>query len=277
MTLINGVDFSTAVADRNTWLFPGSLDGNILLLEQPQPIRRAPLLRHLLDIDATAVVAIDLSFGFPEPFLDYIAIDETFQSITDIWPVVAATDWQQLTAAATGCYVAHGGEVRRVAEQIHRESMSTLHRDNPDMLSITHSGAGWLTDWLDQNKRIPWYVPPMDPLPDPEEEAGILIETMPGAFLASIGLPHQGYKQNGPANLRRRDLIINQLAPLSGIELPNLDEWSDTCRRNTDCLDALVAAVCAAAFRSQTLDFRFPNHLEEAAARREGWIYAATR
>ena len=100
------------------------------------------------------------------------------------------------------------------------------------------------------------------------------METMPGEFLRSVGLPHQGYKGAGPGALQLRQRIINKLGPNSGIGLPNLNGWRYACRANHDCLDAVVAAVCAAAWRHNAVDFRTPNQHEEATAQREGWLYA---
>ena len=102
------------------------------------------------------------------------------------------------------------------------------------------------------------------------------METMPGAFLNFVGFP-RGYKGVGPTALQKRDRIINELATRSGIELPNLDEFRYGCRANDDCLDAVVAAVCAAAWSNGALEFRIPTLIEEPAARREGWLYAPIR
>ena len=77
--------------------------------------------------------------------------------------------------------------------------------------------------------------------------------------------------------LRNRDCIINGLAPNSGIALPNLDNFRYACRANDDCLDAVVAAVCAAAWSHGALEFRTPKPIEEPAARREGWLYTPVR
>ena len=230
----------------------------------------------MLEIPVPAVAAMDFPFGLPEQFLPDIGVGDDFQTIADIWPVLAYTDWQDLKDVVTE-FVGDYGEPRRVVDRLYLESKSTLHRVNPDMLLMTYKGASLLSRWWDQNDRPPWHVLPLNPPPGPCEEAVTLMETMPGAFLRSIGLCYRGYKGKGLAALQNRDRIINELALNSGIVMPNLDEWRYACRANTDCLDAVVAAVCAAAWRHRTADFRSPEHLEEAVARREGWIYAPAR
>ncbi len=100
------------------------------------------------------------------------------------------------------------------------------------------------------------------------------METMPGAFLRAVGLPYRHYKGAGNIALQNRDIILHGLAPATGIELPNLIEWSYACRANDDCLDAVIAAVCAATWSHGAVVFRIPNGREEAAAQREGWLYA---
>ena len=276
MTLINGIDFSGAQRERDTWLVQGSLDGNSLTLEHMDRIRREPLLQHLLGIDATAIVAIDVPFGFPEEFLNHIGIDEHHRSFVDIWPQVAGRTMGQIMVEANH-FLAGRKEPRRVVEEIHGVAKSTLHQFGPDMLTMTYVGAQWLTDWQRRDKNIPWHLLPVHPLPEPEEQAVTMMETMPGAFLTSVGLPHDDYKGNTRAHRETREIIINGLESGSRIKLLNLDEWRDDCLNDDNCLDALSAAVCAAAFKSQTLDFRHPNNLEEAAARREGWLYAPVR
>ncbi len=276
MTTIIGVDFSGAARDQDTWLAQGQLDGGNLLLDRVQPIRREDLYQHMLEIAVPAVAAMDFPFGLPEEFLGYIGVGGDFQTIADIWPVVRHTDWQDLQDVATE-FVDEFERPRRVIEHHYAEAKSTLHRIRPDMLLMTHRGADLLTRWWDQRNRPPWYVLPLHPAPGRDEEALTLMETMPGAFLRSIDLTYRNYKGAGPNAVQNRQRIADDLAANSGIGLPNLDEWRYAYRATDDCLDAVVAAVCAAAWRNQTVQFLLPQHHEEATSQREGWIYAPVR
>ena len=246
------------------------------MLERVQPIRREDLYSLMLGLPAPAVAAMDFPFGLPEEFLPHIEVTDDYQTIDAIWPILALTEWQDLEKIATA-FVDDYTELRRVVERLYPESKSTLHRVRPDLLQMTYRGSDLLRRWLDHNNRPPWHVLPLEPPPEPIEKRVTVMETMPGAFLRSIGLPYRNYKGEGPIALQNRDCIMNGLGPISGIALPNLDEWSYACRANDDCLDAIAAAVCAAAWRHRTVDFRSPELGEEAAARREGWLYAPRR
>ena len=277
MTNIIGVDFSGAARDRNTWFAQGHLDQDgRLQLERGQPIRRKDLCSLLLGLAPPAVVAMDFPFGLPEAFLTSIAVGNDYPAIDQIWPVLACTNWDDLTDAATE-FVDDFGEPRCAVDHHYPEAKSTLHRVNPDMLPMTYQGAKLLSYGWDENDRPPWRVLPLDPPQAPPEEVVTIMETMPGAFLRSVRLPYRGYKGNGPEALLNRDRIIGEIAANSGIEMPNLDNFRYACRCNDDCLDAVVAAACAAAWSLGTLPFRVPNPDEEAAARREGWLYAPIR
>ena len=116
-----------------------------------------------------------------------------------------------------------------------------------------------------------WHVPPLEPTGPPSQRV-TLLELMPGAFLKSVGLPYKGYKK-GRAALERRDQILSGLAEASEVRLPNLDRVRMACRANDDCLDAVVAAVGAAAWARDPSRFHHPNRDELADAALEGWIY----
>ena len=276
MTTIIGVDFSGAAADRNTWYVQGSLEDGTLLLETVQPIRREDLYILMLKLRPPAVAAMDFPFGLPEAFLSDISIGDEYQTMADIWPLLAYTDWQDLQEVASE-FVHDYGEPRRATDHLYPEASSTLHRIRPDLLLMTHKGSSLLTRWWDCSDRPPWHVLPLNPPLEHPEEVITLMETMPGAFLRSVGLPYRKYKKAGATALANRERIINGLEHYSGIALPNLSQWRYACRANDDCLDSVVAAVCAAAWKNSTLDFRAPQQHEEAAARREGWLYAPVR
>ena len=276
MTAIVGVDFSGAAPDRDTWFAHGHLDDGNLALERVQPIRREDLYSLMLRLPVPAVAAMDFPFGLPQEFLPHIGVTDDYKTIDEIWTILAYTDRQDLEDVAAE-FVRDYSEPHRVVERHYPESSSTLHRVNPDMLPMTYLGARLLSRWWDHKDRPPWHVLPLEPPSEPPEKCVTVMETMPGAFLRSVRLPYRYYKGKGPISLQNRDRIIDGLGPKSGIALPNLDEWRYACRANTDCLDAVVAAVCAAAWLQGADGFRPPQQQEEAAARREGWLYAPIR
>ena len=122
-----------------------------------------------------------------------------------------------------------------------------------------------------------WHVPPLEPNAATEHTV-TLLEVMPGAFLNTIGFDitvtkNPGYK-NADTAIANRDIILAGLSENSGVPLPNLATVRNGCRANDDCLDAVVAAVAAAAWANPSGQFRHPEPDELAAAQLEGWIYA---
>ena len=275
MTGVIGVDFSGAVADRATWFAQGRLEDGSLILERVQPVRRDDLYELMMGVTVPAVAAMDFPFGLPEELLPEIGMGDDYLTISEIWPVVALMERQDLRDLGATFVRVNGREARRVGDDGYSERFSPLHKVNPDMVPMTLEGARLLSRWWERDDRPPWYVLPVDLPPGPDEGAVTVMETMPGAFLKAVKLPYRLYKGAGQEGLRRRDCIIGNLAAVSGIKLPNLGDFRYACRANHDCLDAVVAAVCAASWRHGALQFRLPGHLggAAAAARREGWIY----
>ena len=60
---------------------------------------------------------------------------------------------------------------------------------------------------------------------------------------------------------------------MANVRLPNLTEFRWGFRANEDPLDAVIAAVAAAAWALET-PFLHPSQDEVADAQLEGWIYA---
>ena len=230
----------------------------------------------MIGVAAPAAIAMDFPFGLPEEFLPQLGITDDYQTIDKIWPILAFTEWKDLEEIAAE-YVDDYSEPRRIVDQIYTEAKSTLHRIRPDLLRMTYRGSKLLSRWWDHKDRSPWHILPLEPPSEPVEQRVTVMETMPGAFLRSIGLPYRNYKGSGATALQNREYILNNLGPNSGIVLPNLVEWRHSCRASDDCLDAIIAAVCAAAWLHRAADFRIPKQNEEAAARREGWIYSLRR
>ena len=271
MTTIIGVDFSGARSDTNTWIARGWLGENrVLALETVQRIRRAELGDLLPTIPTPAVTALDFPFGVPREFAEYVGMASHCPMMPDFWDAVAAMGLAEYIGQRNRFVVEHG-EPRRAGDlKYHRESYSPLHSVNPNMLPMTYHGIRLLHRWhLDQPLR--WHVPPLLAGRIPSETV-TLLELMPGAFLRSIGLPYKGYKKGQRAS-QLRDQILGNLADQSDVAITNLPDVQDECRGNDDCLDAVVAAVGAAAWALDRTRFRHPAGDELPDARLEGWIY----
>lgn len=278
MTTIIGVDFSGHRDDRNTWMASGNLSGEgALLIDSVQPVRRDDLYDFLLDIPIPAVSALDFPFGVPRAFAEFLSEGPPPRDMADVWEAVANLTPAEFFAMRDR-FVGQRPELplsqrepKRAGDLAHhRESYSPLHTVNPNMLPMTYEGICMLQRWHHEHPNR-WHVPPM-PATGSAAERVTLLELMPGALLKSIGLPYKGYKR-GRVALEKRDAILGGLAEASGVGLPNLDRVRMACRANDDCLDAVVAAVGAAAWAKDASRFHHPNCGELADAKLEGWIY----
>ena len=278
MTTIIGVDFSGHRDDRNTWLALGNLTGDgELVLDSVQPVRRDDLYHTLANVETPAVAALDFPFGVPRAFAEFLSQKRPPRDMADIWQVVSGLTGAEFVGRRDEFVNQRPGmplserEPKRAGDLTHhRESYSPLHTVNPNMLPMTYEGIRMLHRWHD-GRPARWHVPPLEPTGPPSQRV-TLLELMPGAFLKSVRLPYKGYKK-GRAALERRDEILGRLAAASEIELPNLDRVRMACRANDDCLDAVVAAVGAAAWARDSSRFHHPNRDELADAALEGWIY----
>ena len=276
MTTIIGVDFSGAYPENGkTWVAQGRLsEDSTLSLDSVQPALREDLYQLVACVKPPAVVAMDFPFGVPAAFAKYISTNAQSFEMPDVWRTVAAMDKDAFIDSRKGFVCDNdNSEPKRYGDKLYRpESFSPLHKFNPNMIPMTYEGICMLRR-LHQDHPQRWYVPPLDA---PAELSGAvtLLEVMPGAFLKSIGLPSKGYK-NGKWTIQLREEIIGGLAEKSGIALSNLPPSVRTnCLANDDCLDAVVAAVCAAAWVYHQSGFHHPADCAELDyARREGWIY----
>ena len=278
MTTIVGVDFSGHRDDRNTWMASGKLiaEGS-LRLDSVQPVRREDLYDFLGNIPTPAVAALDFPFGVPRAFAEFLGAERPAQDMTDVWLAVSSLTSAEFVARRDQ-FVGQRPDLplsqrepKRAGDlAYHRESYSPLHTVNPNMLPMTYEGIRMLQQWHEEQPDR-WHVPPMEPTGSATRRV-TLLELMPGALLKSIGLPYKGYKK-GRAALELRDEILGGLAEASGVELPSLDRVRMACRANDDCLDAVVAAVGAAAWARDASRFHHPDDDELADAALEGWIY----
>ena len=271
MTTIIGVDFSGAERENKTWIAQGILEAGELTLSYARSIKRDDLRKLLAGIAPPACVAMDFPFCVPDAFAEYISTSAQAFAMPDVWRTVAAMDKKAFIAKREG-FVGDKGEPKRYGDDLYRpESFSPLHAVNPNMVPMTYEGSCLLRR-LHQDHPQRWYVPPLD-APAELSDAVTLLEVMPGAFLKSIRLPSKGYKKGNQAVALREEIIAG-LAKKSGIVLPNLYSVRTKCLANDDCLDAVVAAVCAAAWERYRSGFQHPAGSDELDyARREGWIY----
>ena len=277
MTTIIGVDFSGAKAENKTWIAQGILEAGALTLSYARSIKRDDLRKLLAGIAPPACVAMDFPFCVPDAFAEYISTSPQAFEMPDVWSTVAAMSKERFIVERDN-FVRGNADVepKRYGDKLYRpESYSPLHKVNPNMVPMTYEGICMLRR-LHQDHPQHWYVPPLD-APSELSGAVTLLEVMPGAFLKSVGLPRvnpgKSYK-SGKQAVERREEIIAGLAEKSGIALPNLDSVRMGCRANDDCLDAVVAAVCAAAWERYRSGFQHPaGGAELDYARREGWIY----
>ena len=167
-------------------------------------------------------------------------------------------------------YVGRQGEPKRLGDSYHPESYSCLHKVNPNMVPMTFYGMKMLAGLWPKGCVVP-------PLQLQNMGRAVLLEAMPGAALRAFGLPYKGYK-GGMTALNKRSQILEGLARCSGISLPNLEEFRQLCLVSHDCLDAVVAAVIAALWRTGPDLFRHPDTVgpeaPNMAAAIEGWLYA---
>ncbi len=274
MTAIIGIDFSGAKHDRSTWVAQGIMTGDgALQLQRVEMTPRSAVLQVLLTAQPPTVAAIDFPFGVPRAFAEFISVG-TLESMPDFWRVVADLNLEDFLAARDA-FVGRFGEPKRAGDATHfPESYSPLHKVNPNMLPMTYYGIRMLNE-LHENQSNRWAVPPFKPSRNDMDGSVTLLETMPGAFLKSMGTIYKGYKKPKSPILRdeRRNTVLDALQDRSGVELPNLSNFREECIANDDCLDAVVAAVAAASWSQNHSGFQHPSDDELAAAKLEGWIY----
>ena len=275
MTNIIGIDFSGAKQERGTWVAHGRLtrDGT-LVFEGANMIRRKDVVNLLIAVSTPAIAAIDFPFCVPQEFAELLNTGDDLKAMPDVWRIIDGMSLEDFYAARDAFVRHFGAEPKRAGDAAHfKESFSPLHKVNPNMLPMTYWGIRMLHG-LYSNDPSRWIVPPME-ASGSQAATVTLLETMPGAFLRSIGSIYKGYKKPKSAELRdeRRNAILDHVQLSAGIALPNLSELREECIRNDDCLDSVVAAVAAACWARNPDRFRHPAGDEIALAKLEGWIY----
>ena len=300
-TTIIGVDYSGAIERGNrskTWIAQGQLtdDGELELCldDNPRRIRRAQLCELLANTAAPAVAAMDFPFGVPRAFATRLCGDLKPAVMPDVWQAIADAGMTQAEfIAARDRFVAYytnperagvvplpadtlyccSGEPHRAGDAKYLSGpFSTLHNANPSMPQMTYHGIQMLQRLYNHNPDGHWCVPPMEPTAQPEHTV-TLLETMPGAFLQVCGLPSRGYKAKSAKAQALRHNILDGLPTRTGWPALDLTAVRNNCLANDDCLDAVVAFVCAASWARCQAHFHHPAADELADAQLEGWIY----
>ena len=275
MTTIIGIDFSGAKHDRGTWVAYGRLTPEgTLEFESANMIRRKDVVNLLIAVSTPAVAAIDFPFSVPREFAEFLNTGVDLEAMPDVWRIIDDMSLEDFYAARDA-FVGRFGEPKRAGDAAHfSESFSPLHKVNPNMLPMTYRGIRMLHRLYGESPDR-WAVPPMRAARS-QARSVTLLETMPGAFLKSIGAIYKGYKKPKSARQRdeRRNAILDTVQRNSSVALPNLSDLRDDCVASDDCLDAVVAAVAAAEWARNLARFRHPSAEERTAARLEGWIYA---
>lgn len=282
--MIVGVDFSGARADNATWVSRALLDedGGLQLLSS-EPIRRAELADLLASLPSETVAALDFPYSVPQQFAEFWVPGAT--EMPELWAEAEDMEFADFLRLRDEFCSQHGEPMRR-GDLYFPECYSCLHKFNPNMVPMTFRGMRMLHHLWNAGCRVP-------PLPDHGRIGPLLLESMPGAVINALGLPHKGYK-NGNRRYELRQKILESLEIRSGINISNLSEFKSRYLENHDCLDSLVAAVAAALWNGDPARFRRPGDGEEVAAphsrrraspavmamaeldaaRLEGWIYA---
>ena len=278
-TVILGVDFSGAKADKNTWVTQGVLSAGALTLRSCEPTPRAELAKLLASTSGNTVAALDFPFSVPSEFSRQWLPGA--QTMPDLWEAAAAMEFTDFIELRDSFVAEHGEPLRR-GDLYFPECYSCLHKANPNMVPMTFRGMQMLDGLQRADCRVP-------PLPEQGRTGPVLLESMPGAALRAFGLPFKGYKKGQhAADLRLR--ILDGLETCSGMTIPNLALFRDYCMGSDDCLDSVVAAVAACLWSKDQALFRrpqdgpgdatkrggtpSPDENELATARLEGWLYA---
>ncbi len=274
MTTIIGIDYSGAQSDRNTWVAQGRLTSDgALKFEGANMIRRKDVVNLLIAVSTPAVAAMDFPFCIPREFAEFLNTGDELKAMPDAWRIIDGMTLEDFYSARNA-FVERWGEPKRAGDAAHfSESFSPLHKVNPNMVPMTYYGIKMLHGLYEKQKDR-WIVPPIEASGD-QSETVTLLETMPGAFLRAIGTIYKGYKKPKSALLRdeRRNAILDDLQQKAGLALLNLSELREACLASDDCLDAVVAAVAAAAWAQDAKRFRHPSTAELPTAKLEGWIY----
>ena len=282
--MIVGVDFSGAKADNATWVTQAIVEGTGLRLISSEPMRRVELADLLRSLPSETVAALDFPYSVPQQFAEYWVPDAI--DMPQLWQAAADMEFSEFLRLRDE-FCSKQGEPMRRGDLYFPECYSCLHKFNPNMVPMTFRGMQMLHRLWNAGCRVP-------PLQDGGRTGPLLLESMPGAVINALGLPHKGYKNGSQASVLRQQ-ILEGLENRSGVYFSNLPDFRERYLESHDCLDSLVAAVTATLWARDPLLFRCPGDdggaapaprstrraspqalemSELDAARLEGWIYA---
>ena len=281
--MIVGVDFSGAKSDSATWATRAAMEGDGLRILSSQPLKRADLAELLANLPGNTVAALDFPFSVPHDFAK--AWQPSAESMPALWRAAVQMEYEEFLALRDA-FCAERGEPMRRGDLYFPECYSCLHKFNPNMVPMTFRGMQMLDHLWQAGCRVP-------PLSDDGRTGPLLLESMPGAVINALDLPHKGYK-NGKRQQCLRMEVLDGLPERSRVPIVNLEKIRSLYLESHDCLDSLVAAVAAALWARDPACFRRPGDTPEGplvkgprkaspeamsmaeldAARLEGWIYA---
>ena len=284
--MILGVDFSGARSDNATWATRALLEEGQLRILSSESVKRDELSELLMWLPGDAVVAIDFPFSVPQEFSEYWVPGS--DSMPALWEAASGMEYEEFLRLRDE-FCSEKGEPMRRGDLYFPECYSCLHKFNPNMVPMTFRGMQMLHRLWEAGCRVP-------PLDDSGRNGPLLLESMPGAVINALGLPHKGYK-NGRRQLELRHQILDGIEDRSRVTIRNLADFRDRYLESHDCLDSLVAAVAAAMWVQGPAVFRRPGDPgggpptlsrrrassavmampELEAAQLEGWIYAPNR
>ena len=230
------------------------------------------------------VAALDFPYSVPQQFAEYWVPDAI--DMPQLWQAAADMEFSEFLRLRDEFCSKHGEPMRR-GDLYFPECYSCLHKFNPNMVPMTFRGMQMLHRLWNAGCRVP-------PLQDGGRTGPLLLESMPGAVINALGLPHKGYKNGRQAGVLRQQ-ILESLENRSGVHIVNLPDFRVRYLESHDCLDSLVAAVAATLWARDPSQFRCPGDdggaapaprstrraspqalemSELNAARLEGWIYA---
>ena len=211
-------------------------------------MKRAELTELLAALPGDTVAALDFPFSVPHDFA--LAWQPSARAMPPLWEAAAQMEFEEFLSIRDA-FCSEKGEPMRRGDLYFPECYSCLHKFNPNMVPMTFRGMQMLHKLWNAGCRVP-------PLPDDGRNGPLLLESMPGAVINALGLPHKGYK-NGQRQQELRQRVLDGLPHRSEVHVVNLGEFRDRCLESHDCLDSLVAAVAAALWLRDPSRFRRPG------------------
>lgn len=245
-----------------------------------------------------SVFGLDFPFSVPKGFYEFLhpLSDGTAQWQGDT--ALCSMAFEDLERKAIEYFKLKGGEERRSCDQYCLPmAQSPLHRINPGMLKMTHTGSAVLQELRAAGYAImPWDGLEIGMHIGSGTLAGSLVgavrhavlETYPSAILLWLELPYRKYKEKDEQAAERRSQIWDGLCKLHTVNKRNWFDLKlelepslrDTCLSSADALDSVLACLSAAiavSYPAQTSPRSRQTSATSPSAEPidplEGWIY----